>query len=152
MRIQVAIVNALLVAASPWASACGDDTAAAALTKIQGTWELVSRKAEGESVPADKIKGTRFIIKDKSFTTKQNGKQIHHGTIKIVEAKGKQMKIDVTYDSGVHKGMTIETLIEWLGDDSFRSCRSLKGTARPTDFSAKKDSGHQLSTLKIVKS
>ena len=151
MIIKRTVVLGLLLAGCSWTVTAGEDKTAAAVAKFQGTWELVSRKIDGESVPAEKIKGYRHIVKGNSWTTKREGKLIHHGTFKIIEVQGKRIKLNLSFDSGLDKGKTFESLVEFQGENIFHSCRSLSGKGRPTELSAKKGSEHQVSTLKKIK-
>lgn len=129
----------MVVAARAWA-----EEAKTAKKNLEGTWKVTSAEQNGET--KDQFKDATVTFTDGKFTVKHPDGNTHSGTYKIVMAGGKPA-IDMTADSGPNEGKTFQCIFSVDGD-TLKICRPVEaGKERPTEFSAKADSGMILFTL-----
>ncbi|MFL5244661.1 MAG: TIGR03067 domain-containing protein [Gemmataceae bacterium] len=125
------------------------DAAKKDLAKFQGTWIFESREFEGEREPVEHYKACKLFVKDNTLTLVESFGIIYRATIKLDPTK-ELKEIDVTFTGGPEEGKTRLGIYE-LDDDTYRICINVKGNDRPTEFTAKKDSGQALDILKKVR-
>src|SRR5206468_2868883 len=129
-----------------------DDSADKDLKKLQGTWEAVSVRVDGADVPADDVKDSGITMtfdKDKySYKAAKSG-NTETGTVKLDPGK-KPATMDIAIGDGDDKGKT-QLAIYKVEGDKLTLCFTDPGKERPTEFAAKKDSGHQLVVFKKAK-
>jgi uncharacterized protein (TIGR03067 family) len=116
------------------------------LAKFQGSWIFESIEFEGEKQPIETLKGSKLSVKDNTFTLCTETLVFYKGTIKLDPTK-KLKEIDVTFTDGPEKGKTRLGIYD-LDNDTYRLCLNVKGNDRPTEFTAKKDSGQAVEVMK----
>jgi uncharacterized protein (TIGR03067 family) len=118
------------------------------LNRFEATWKFVSINVDGRSVPAERFREDRLILKGKEFTTTVGGITTP-GTFKI-DPTAAPKSIDITFTDGPGKDNTQKGIYE-LDGDTQKICWAAPGKARPTVFEAKPKSGRILQVLEKVK-
>ena len=119
-----------------------DDAVKKELEKLQGTWATMSIEAAGQKVTdEERIKSRKLTIKGSDYTLKV-GDETVQGALVIDPAK-KPKTIDLKPANSLNKGKTLLGIYE-LQNGSLKTCLALPGRERPTEFSTKSGSGHQL--------
>jgi uncharacterized protein (TIGR03067 family) len=139
--VLLALFSGFLVAAdSPT-----KDAAKAELDKIQGTWVATAGEENGEKFPEEVVKKMKMTLKGDEWTF-QRGDETLNGTMKLDPSK----KIK-TFDAKVEgQGDAVLGIYELEGDN-WKICWSAPGGDRPTEFTAKADSGRTWISLKKEK-
>jgi|SRR5438445_7952761 len=119
-----------------------DDANKKDLEKMQGDWAALSMVVDGEKLPDDEAQSLFRTIKDNQYTVSRFKKAIGKGSFKL-DATKKPKTIDAT---PVVSGQEVKPMlgIYELDADKLRLCFARPGQPRPTDFSAKEDSGRTL--------
>jgi uncharacterized protein (TIGR03067 family) len=143
MRLTaIAFAWLLLLAATPARA----DEGAQDRKALQGTWELTGLVFDGQTVPADKVKGVRFAITGEMLVmTGLDGRRPF--SFKLDPTR-KPRAIDLTPLEGPFKGKTTPAIYELTGD-TLRLCMSNKEIKdRPTRFEAPQGTQLAVFTLK----
>ena len=142
MRIAIAVLTfCFLVAAEPAADAVKKDMAL-----LEGQWAMVSAERMGQPLPDDLVKGSKRVSKD-GETTVSIGGSVFIKAKYTVDPSKKPKTIDYTLTEGTNKGKTQLGIYE-IDGDTVKFCFGGPGDERPTDFTAKADSGRTLSVWK----
>ncbi len=115
---------------------------------MQGTWVLVSGKQDGVETPPEIVKKTTIVIADNRFTFPNSssvGTSVS-GTF-LLDASKRPKMMDSTADAGPDKGKTSLGIYE-MGRDEYEVCFAAPGKERPTEFTSKPGSGHNLQVWK----
>jgi uncharacterized protein (TIGR03067 family) len=121
------------------------------MDQMQGTWQMVSMNAEGETQPLDgPLAKLQLIIKDDNRTVRA-GDVVFAQACYHINPWAEPPAIDVHLTRGVSKGQTMLGIYEIKGD-RLRVCLAVPGRQRPFDFSPKAGSGHVLQELKRASS
>ncbi len=141
-------VSSLLAGICPRAGA-GDAKATAVkedLKKLEGTWIVASREANGKDAPSEQSKGTVLFKADKVSLCGPDGEVIGEATITIDPTR-KPKHIDLTITKGTgdfkkYEGKKSLGIYE-LDGDTLKACWTLYGAERerPDAFATKPDSG-----------
>ena len=119
------------------------------LEQLQGTWVMVSGKADGQPMPEDMAKLMRRTCKGDETTTMMNGQVFLRAKITINPTKTPKT-IDYEMLEGVTKGKTQLGIYE-IDGDTFKSCFAAPGGERPSEFTNKPGDRHTLSIWKREK-
>jgi uncharacterized protein (TIGR03067 family) len=145
----VAVAFAALAAHPAAAAAPADEAAKKELAKLQGTWRVVGVEENGAALPEDKLREARgtVTVEGDKHTLKYGG--VSQGTVTVkIDPSAKPRSYDLLIPEGAQKGKVQLGIYEVEGD-TWRLCLNKSGAAgRPTEFSAKADSGWVLVTLK----
>jgi uncharacterized protein (TIGR03067 family) len=145
-RILIALSVGLLIGAD-----AGDDKVInQEFEKLEGRWVLTSAMNDGKSLPEKEIQSLKVTMRSNRFQLEQERRLIAEGTI-TVNAATKPMEMDLIHTSGRSKGKTYLAIYEIDGDQQ-RLCFADTGKPRPTEFSSKPGSGHQLQIWKRERS
>ena len=120
------------------------------LEKLQGDWQAASMVIDGMPLPDDDAQAMFRTVKGNQYTVSHFRKQLGRGTFTI-DAKASPKRIDARPDGPAGKAGPVLGIYEIEGA-RFRVCFALQGKERPTDFSAKKGSGHTLTVWEREKS
>jgi uncharacterized protein (TIGR03067 family) len=113
----------------------------------QGTWRVTALEADGSRMSEDdRAKVTVINEMDGKWTVKLEEAVIWQGTSTIDPTKTPKT-IDFIPTEGDHVGKTFFGIYE-LGKETRKLCYAEPGKERPSEFSAKKGSGHVLITFK----
>jgi uncharacterized protein (TIGR03067 family) len=129
-----------------------DEKTAATLKQLRGTWEATKVEGEGMALSAEEIKAARITISfdgDRYVYNVARTNVTERGVIKIDPAKD-PATMDVTPTQGKDKDKTQSAIFK-LDGDTLTICYAQPGQARPTEFAAKKGTGHQLAVLKRMR-
>lgn len=88
------------------------------LKELQGTWTLVSYRADGVTLRGDDPTST-FTVEENRWTSKwrkDGGDQIEQGEIKLLDTKGKPKVANLVHTFGVYKGTTTRVFYRVDGD------------------------------------
>ncbi len=143
MKVLVHIHLALALTGVPALIWAGDN--AAEMTKLQGTWALVSLIDKGRAEPDKLVQTLKLIIDGDKYTYDIGGKMFN-ATFKL-DAAAKPLAIDVKFDSGPAKDRVMKAIYVIEGD-TLKICGADK---RPTEFESTKESGTILFTFKREK-
>jgi uncharacterized protein (TIGR03067 family) len=113
------------------------------LERLQGDWQAVSMTIDGMPLPDDDAQALFRTIKGKQYTVFHFSKQLGRGTFTI-DASARPRRIDARPDGPAGKAGPMLGIYE-IEDGRFRICFAAAGKDRPTNFAAKKGSGHTLS-------
>ena len=123
---------------------------AAELAKFQGTWQLISAETNGKKLPEDQAKQIRVNI-DGDHHTVTFGDKVMARQVKFVFDPTARPKItEDTLEEGPNKGKKIRGIYV-LDGDILTSCVGAIDGPRPTEFSAKPDSGQSLRRFQRVR-
>lgn len=132
----------LLLAVVTGAEEAKKDAGAEDLKRMEGNWVLVSMEVDGMKIPDDDAMALFRSVKGDQYTVSRYRKAAGKGTIKL-DATKKPRAIDAFPIRADGKGKAVLGIYEFDGD-KLKLCFAAPGNARPTEFSAKEDSGHTL--------
>ena len=117
--------------------------------KIQGMWKITVEVENGKEAPAARNEKVRIhFTVDKMIVA--DGDEKHEGAYKLDPSR-KPSTIEVTPDDGPNKGKKALGIYQ-LSGDTLTICLALGGGKdRPSDFTAKADSGRVRFTLERIK-
>jgi uncharacterized protein (TIGR03067 family) len=142
MGKMAALVGILILAAGDGArDAVKEETA-----RLEGEWSMVSGEADGQSLPAETVKGGKRVAKDGVTTITLGGRVFFKAKFTIDPAK-KPRAIDYAMTEGPTRGQTHLGIYE-LDGDTVKFCFAAPGAARPTEFTAPQGSQRTLSVWK----
>jgi uncharacterized protein (TIGR03067 family) len=125
------------------------DAAKEELKRLDGVWRIVSVVSDGKKTPEDAIKGMSVVLSGDTYTVKVDEKQVEKGTQKVDPTK-KPKTIDINILEGEDKGKSQLGIYE-LDGDTLKMCFAAAGQARPTEFSSKEGSKHDLGVFQRLK-
>jgi uncharacterized protein (TIGR03067 family) len=132
----------LVLAFAIGAEVAKEDAAALDLKRMQGDWLVVSMEVDGLKVPDDDAMALFRSVKGDQYTVSRYRKVVGKGTIKLDAAK-KPRAIDALPAVAKGEAKALLGIYEFEGN-KLNLCFAAPGKARPTEFSAKEDSGHTL--------
>jgi uncharacterized protein (TIGR03067 family) len=137
MRLRVLTVLAvgLLLAAE---DAGNGRAARKELTKLEGTWAMVSGEQEGKKIPEDVVKTAKLVIKGDRHTVTV-GDETFKGTHKVNPSKTPK-QIDTMDTAGPFKDKTAYGIYE-VDEDGLKVCFAPPGKERPKEFTTKSGTG-----------
>ncbi len=117
--------------------------------KIQGVWKIIAEVENGKETPPARNEKVRIrFTADKMIVTE--GDEKHEASYKL-DPERIPTVIEVTPDDGPNKGKKALGIYQ-LSGDTLTICLTLaKDKDRPSDFTAKTDSGRVLFTLERIK-
>jgi uncharacterized protein (TIGR03067 family) len=116
------------------------------LKNLTGTWQVMSREANGEKAPTEALKGMVVKVADTgTMTVTKEGKEIRKVKWINLDPTQKMKTADVEILEGDDKGKTLLAIYRIEGD-LFTICIGNAGKDRPTAFSAEEGSGQALMT------
>jgi uncharacterized protein (TIGR03067 family) len=118
------------------------------LEKFQGSWARAAATTNGKEATEAELKGVVLTLKGDEYTLKI-GDQVRKGTFKVDPSKTPK-QLDIIAAEGPNKGKTLPAIYE-LDGDTLRYCVAQPDKPRPTEFSAKADSGLSLYVYKRQK-
>jgi uncharacterized protein (TIGR03067 family) len=133
LRTTLLIAGALL--ATPLAWAGGNDATNKDMARLQGEWSMVSGIADGDAVPDDILRNSRWLCEGNEVTETVAGQLVMKVKTTIDPSK-KPKAIDFQVTGGPTKGKTHPGIYE-LDGDTFKCCFGESGAERPTDFTSK---------------
>ena len=136
--LGVLAAAALAAGAAPQAEATRQD-----LEKLQGDWHALSWTQDGQEFPEDDAQAFFRTIKGNHYTVYLFRKALGQGTFTI-DATKRPRTIDAVPAGAATKGKAVLGIYEFAGG-KLKLCMAAPGKPRPTDFSAKKDSGQTFS-------
>jgi len=113
---------------------------------MQGTWQYLTLKVEGEPVPRSSLAGSSITIEGNKFQVASL--QGSYQGIFTVDDREEPHTIDITFQEGPIAGKSLGIFA--LDKDSLTICLGLAARDRPTSFASKAGSGHALETLHRV--
>ena len=111
-----------------------DDPFAKDYTKAEGTWAVSAMTMNGHEFVPEAFKGMTIVLAKNKVTAKHDGEVIAEGVYKIVAVKGKRVEFDLTMGAGPDTGKTFPCLIEWVDENTLRTCIAQPDDKRPTGF------------------
>jgi RNA polymerase sigma factor (sigma-70 family) len=111
---------------------------------LQGAWDLRGLEADGKTLPASALQGSRVVVQGNAITLVFQG-ATSRGTFQL-DSVPTPRTLDVTFTEGPEKGNRYLGIYE-LQEDTWRFCRTPAGKGRPTAFAGKAGSGHLLEKL-----
>jgi uncharacterized protein (TIGR03067 family) len=132
----------LLLALAAGADGANDDAAAEDLKRMQGDWVVASMESDGMKIPDDDAMALFRSVKGDQYTVSRYRRVAGKGTIKL-DATKKPRAIDALPAGAKGDAKALLGIYEFEGD-KLKLCFARPGVARPTEFSAKEDSGHTL--------
>lgn len=145
---SVVLIGLLAIILSP-AWAADNEGVKKDLAQLQGEWSMVSGSAEGQPMPDELRKQMKRVCKGDEATTTMGGQMFIKAKITIDPSK-KPKTIDYQMTDGFTKGKRQLGIYEVDGD-TFKSCFSKPGAARPADFTSKPGDGLTVSVWKREK-
>ncbi|MBX9788101.1 MAG: TIGR03067 domain-containing protein [Pirellulales bacterium] len=150
---------ALMILAAGLILAAAGTAAADHLTKVPGTWEMVSGERDGKPLPKEDVEHVMLICKAEGnairIVVKKHDKVVTEATAKLAKAGDKHDQYDITYSKGSDakgeslKGKTVHGIIAVEGDTLKACWHGEEGF--PKEFTGAKGSGCALRTYKRVK-
>ena len=119
-----------------------DDAAAKDLKRMEGDWAAVSIEVDGMKIPVEDAMALFRSVKGDQYTVSRYRKVVGKGTIRL-DATKKPRAIDALPAGASGEGKSLLGIYEFDGN-KLKLCFARPGVARPTEFSAKEDSGHTL--------
>lgn len=116
---------------------------------LQGVWQLSSGEADGKTLSPAEIKDGKLVIDGDHYTFSLDTVGTLKGTQHLGELNGLKT-IDITDESGEHKGETCLGIYEVEGDE-FRVVFAPPGEARPEKFETTPGTGQWMHVWKHVK-
>lgn len=107
---------------------------------LEGTWKLVSGKANGVALTEKQLQDAKLVIECDQYTITFDGRSNITGVQKLGSTAGINT-IDITDTSGPHKDQTCLGIYEVKGDE-FRVAFAPPGKERPSILSSRSDSGY----------
>jgi len=132
----------LVLALAAVAEGAKEDAAAEDLKRMQGNWVVVSMEVDGLKVPDDDAMALFRSVKGDRYTVSRYRKVVGKGTIKL-DATKKPRAIDALPAGATGEAKSLLGIYEFDGN-KLKLCFARPGMPRPTEFSAKEDSGHTL--------
>jgi uncharacterized protein (TIGR03067 family) len=115
------------------------------LTKLQGTWNVVSLEMNGKAVPMGSGDGPKLIIAGDHFTSRV-GNQVSEGTIEV-NASASPKTFDLIYEKGPGTPNRSLAIYE-INGNHWKSCfTAVPNTPRPKEFATAPGNGVVLDTL-----
>ena len=145
MRVIVSLIALLIL--TPLYGA--DDPAKKEAALLEGDWTMVSGEASGQALPKEMVESGKRNAKDGETTISISGK-VYFKAKYTIDATKKPKTIDYMMTEGTTKGKTHLGIYE-LDGDTLKFCFAAPDKERPTEFTAKADSGRTLSVWKRVK-
>ena len=148
MKTFTRSITMLAFAALSFSQAQAADNSASKtnLAQLQGTWSMVSGIADGQALPDVMVGQARRVCTNDEITVTIGEQMIMKAKITL-DATKKPKTIDFQMTDGVNKGKRQLGIYE-LDGDTLKFCFAGPGAERPTDFTAKADSGRTLSVWK----
>jgi uncharacterized protein (TIGR03067 family) len=112
------------------------------LKALQGTWQAISLEHNGEKSSAEAVKNFRVVIRDNAITFESDGHK-HEATFLLLTAS----RPKAIWLKAQPKDPVIRAIYELKGDRLIICVDNDKGTAMPTEFAAKAESGLTLIVL-----
>ena len=141
-------VAGVLAAGLALAADVKDDAAKKELEKFNGTWQAISITHDGKEASKDEIAKVTLTVKGDHYTLRTGDNEIE-GTHKL-DPTTTPKQIEAVRTKGENKDKPMLGIYE-LTEESFKVCFAAPGKDRPTDFSAKEDSGNRLIVMKREK-
>jgi uncharacterized protein (TIGR03067 family) len=108
------------------------------MSRLEGSWSMVSGKADGQVMPPGLVKTGKRVAKGGETTIQVGGRVLFKARFRIDPTK-KPRAIDYTMTEGPTKGKTQLGIYE-LDGDTVKFCFAAPGKERPTDFTAEEGS------------
>ena len=143
MQVAVAMIAGWFLCAEP-TDAVKKDMAA-----LEGEWTMVSAERNGEALPEDMVKAGKRVTKA-GETTVSFGETVFMKAKFTVDPSKKLKTIDYEFTEGQNAGKKALGIYE-IDGDTVKFCFASPDMERPTDFTAKADSGRVLSVWKKAK-
>jgi uncharacterized protein (TIGR03067 family) len=146
-RVAVVFVLGLCAVAlgRVWADDDKDKALKEELKRLDGTWEVVARVADGKEVTLSDDEKAQATVKDGKFTLRLGGREAGQGSLKL-DPSAKPKAIDIIPEGGEAMPGVYE-----LKGDELKVCRAAPGSERPKKVESKEGSGHILDTWKRAK-
>jgi uncharacterized protein (TIGR03067 family) len=132
----------LVLAFASGAEGPNEDAAAKDLKRMEGDWVVVSMEVDGMKVPDEDAMAYFRSVKGDQYTVSRYRKVAGKGTIKLDVTK-KPRAIDALPGGAGGEGKSLLGIYEFDGN-KLKLCFARPGAARPTEFSSKEGSGHNL--------
>jgi uncharacterized protein (TIGR03067 family) len=150
MNAQVlALISLLLI--SFGAARAQDDAVKKELTKLEGTWELVSGVERGKPSSDHLVHNLKFVFKGNQLTLAGDeiiAKRVGKITLKIdATTTPRCIDFDLKIKAGALQDLLLEGIYEWKGDE-LRLCIAEEAGNRPLGFESKEGSNRVLFVLK----
>jgi uncharacterized protein (TIGR03067 family) len=131
----IAAVGLLLAADKPPEPAAQKD-----LERLQGTWNLVSAKKDGQPLAAEKVERTTIVFEGNTFRFPGLAEDVtsKEGTVRL-DATKKPKRMDATSTDG-----EVMLGIYELEEDRYKVCFAPAGKPRPGAFTSQPGSGYIL--------
>lgn len=128
-----------------------DKNLEAELKKITGTWNPDSVLYNG--VEWAKKTPFRFVVEGEKVTVTGTAEiRLDYAKLKFsLDPRATPKILDMTITEGIQKGLTIEGIYEFKGEDELRICGKYAGKDRPAEFSSPGGSGIVLLIMKREK-
>ena len=133
------------------------------LPRLEGTWEVVKATDDGQPVPQEKVKGSRFVFRKDVLTIIgvhgeeagrghiQPGSPPQPGAIDLVSDSGTGLKNSDKSLFDELRGQTVIGIYELSGDDLKICVAEPREWARPTLFRTDLGPGHLMFALKRLR-
>ncbi len=119
-----------------------NNDAARDLKRMEGDWAAVSMEVDGVKVPDEDAMAYFRSVKGDQYTVSRYRKVLGKGTIRL-DATKKPRAIDALPAGASGEGKSLLGIYEFDGN-KLKLCFARPGSARPTEFASKEDSGHTL--------
>jgi uncharacterized protein (TIGR03067 family) len=120
------------------------------LERFKGAWQAVSSESDGKKLPEDEVKRITVRITGDKLEAYRDDKLIRVALLKVDPAKSPNTIDAHVTESDVPEllGITLTGISE-LKEDEYRICYAAVGkTERPTEFTARADTGQYLAVFK----
>jgi len=131
------------------AIAADDDPAKKEMSRLEGTWQMVSGERGGMKLDDAMIKSGKRVVKD-GETTVTFGELLWMKAKFTVDPAKQPKTIDYTLTSGPDKGKQ-QLGIYQLDSDTLKLCYAAAGAERPRSFATAAGDGHTSSVWKKAK-